>query len=261
MVERPCDRARLCAAADPGRVRRQPAGVQTPAGTPIRPWPTASKTGGPLPERADGGDENEPALILFTSGSTGSPKAVVLSRRSIISGLHSLLAIAKRLPQDLEGAPPSVALLTAPLFHVGGVQTLMRGVVVGETLVFPQGRFDPHGAIDLVAADSVARWSAVPTMVRRLLDAQAKRAGRPQQPPFPDAAQGARPPRLYRRIRDELPSVRARIATGYGLTENGRQATAASGRDTRDRPGVCGVPLPSCRSPSLSGRRTATARC
>ena len=53
-------------------------------------------------------DENEPALILFTSGSTGFPKAVVLSHRSIISGLHSLLAITKRLPQDLDGAPPSV---------------------------------------------------------------------------------------------------------------------------------------------------------
>ena len=216
-----------------------------PAGTPVAPWPMAGETGGPLPERAGGGDENEPALILFTSGSTGFPKAVVLSHRSIISGLHSLLAITKRLPQDLEGAPPSVALLTAPLFHVGGVQTLMRGVVVGETLVFPQGSFDPHGAMDLIAAHGVTRWSAVPTMVSRLLDAQAERPA--DLSSLRSLTLGGAPahPSLYQRIRDELPSVRARIATGYGLTENGGQATAASGRDTRDRPGVCGVPLPS----------------
>ena len=42
---------------------------------------------------------------------------------------------------------------------------------------------------------------------------------------------------LLEQIRSGLPSVQARIATGYGLTENGGQATAASGRDTAERPG------------------------
>jgi len=111
--------------------------------------------------------------------------------------------------------------------------------------VFPQGRFDPHGAMDLIAAHGVTRWSAVPTMVSRLLDAQAERPA--DLSSLRSLTLGGAPahPSLYQRIRDELPSVRARIATGYGLTENGGQATAASGRDTRDRPGVCGVPLPS----------------
>jgi acyl-CoA synthetase (AMP-forming)/AMP-acid ligase II len=216
-----------------------------PAGTPVAPW--TSPATGSLLECAEGDDaagENEPALILFTSGSTGFPKAVVLSHRSVISGLHSLLAVTKRLPQDLDGARPSVALHTAPLFHVGGVQTLVRSVVVGETLVFPAGRFEPHGAMDLIAAHGVTRWSAVPTMVGRLLDAQRERPT--DLSSLRSLTLGAAPahPGLYQRIRDELPSVEARIATGYGLTENGGQATAASGRDTRARPGVCGVPLP-----------------
>jgi acyl-CoA synthetase (AMP-forming)/AMP-acid ligase II len=82
-------------------------------------------------------------------------------------------------------------------------------------------------------------------MVSRLLDAQAERPA--DLSSLRSLTLGGAPahPSLYQRIRDELPSVRARIATGYGLTENGGQATAASGRDTRDRPGACGVPLPS----------------
>lgn len=216
--------------------------AKLPTGSPALPWVVAAE--GEEAPRPAGEDENEPALILFTSGSTGFPKAVVLSHRSIISGLHALLAVTRRLPQDLDGAPASVALHTAPLFHVGGVQTLVRSVVVGETLVFPAGRFDADAAMDLIAEHRVTRWSAVPTMVGRLLDAQADR--RVDLSSLRSLTLGGAPahPTLYRRIRDELPSVQARIATGYGLTENGGQATAATGRDTRERPGVCGVPLP-----------------
>jgi acyl-CoA synthetase (AMP-forming)/AMP-acid ligase II len=117
-------------------------------------------------------------------------------------------------------------------------------VVVGETLVFPVGRFDPDQAMDLIATHGVTRWSAVPTMVSRLLDARVQRPV--DLHTLRSLTLGGAPahPSLYQRIRDELPSVQARVATGYGLTENGGQATAASGRDTRERPGCCGIPLP-----------------
>ena len=49
---------------------------------------------------------------------------------------------------------------------------------------------------------------------------------------------------LQQRIRGGLPGVSARIATGYGLSENGGQATAASDADTIERPGTSGRPLP-----------------
>ncbi|WP_328469031.1 acyl--CoA ligase [Actinoplanes sp. NBC_00393] len=217
--------------------------ARLPAGTPVGSWPadTSSRL---LPEREGGDDEIEPALILFTSGSTGTAKAVELSHRSVVSGLHSLLAVTRRLPQDLNEAPPSVALHTAPLFHVGGVQTLVRAVVVGETLVFPAGRFDADEAIRLITTHRITRWSAVPTMAARLLDALQRHPA--DLSSLRSLTLGGAPAHvsLYRRIREELPSVEARIATGYGLTENGGQATAATGRDTRDRPGGCGVPLP-----------------
>jgi acyl-CoA synthetase (AMP-forming)/AMP-acid ligase II len=49
---------------------------------------------------------------------------------------------------------------------------------------------------------------------------------------------------LLQQIRAGLPSVQARVSTGYGLTENGGQATAASGSETAERPGSSGRPLP-----------------
>jgi acyl-CoA synthetase (AMP-forming)/AMP-acid ligase II len=49
---------------------------------------------------------------------------------------------------------------------------------------------------------------------------------------------------LVQKIRTGLPSVQARIATGYGLSENAGQATAAGGADTAEKPGSSGRPLP-----------------
>jgi acyl-CoA synthetase (AMP-forming)/AMP-acid ligase II len=220
--------------------------ARVPSGYPVAPWDLGDEAGGDLTVGAHVGelDENAPALVIFTSGSAGRPKAVVLSHRSLIAGLHALLAVTKRLPQYLADAPGSVALHTGPLFHVGGIQTIIRSVVVGETIVFPEGKFDPDVALDLIEHHGVTRWSAVPTMLTRVLDAQAEHPRDLQS--LRSLTIGGAPahPAMYQRVRNELPMVKARVATGYGLTENGGQATAASGTDTRDRPGTCGRPLP-----------------
>jgi acyl-CoA synthetase (AMP-forming)/AMP-acid ligase II len=223
--------------------------TKVPAGWRIAPWATESGSGSAGAaaghDRSDEDeDENEPAVILFTSGSAGPPKAVVLSHRSLIAGLHSLLVITRRLPQNLTDSPHGVALHTGPLFHVGGVQTLLRAVVVGETLIFPSGRFHPVAAMDLIERYKVTRWSAVPTMVTRLLDRYQDLAF--DLSSLRSVTVGGAPihPALLRRIQAELPMIQARTATGYGLTENGGQATAASGRDTQERPGSSGRPLP-----------------
>ena len=195
-------------------------------------------------ERDSLDDENEPALILFTAGSTGPPKAVVLSHRALIAGLHSLLAVTNRLPQNLTRSSSGVALHTGPLFHIGGVQTLLRAVVVGETLIFPSGKFDAVAAMTLIERHKVTRWSAVPTMVIRLLDCYKDHPYDLSSLRSLTIGGAAAHPAVWRRIRAELPMVEARTVTGYGLTENGGQATAATGRDTLKRPGGLGRPLP-----------------
>ena len=117
-----------------------------------------------------GRDEEEVALIIFTSGTSGQPKAVVLSHRAVLARLHMTLHVTRKLPHQVDEQAHDVALITGPLFHVGQMQTLLRAAIVGDTLVFPRGRYDPGEVLDLIERHKVNRWTAVPTMVSRLLD-------------------------------------------------------------------------------------------
>lgn len=190
------------------------------------------------------GDENEPAAIIFTSGTEGRAKAVVLAHRSLLSNQMMLLHVTRRLPYEPDAGAGEVCLHTGPLFHIGGIGALLRGVIVGNTLIFPGGRYDPGEALELIERFQITRWNAVPTMATRLLD-------------HPDLARrdvsclrtvtlGGAPvhAELLRRVREGLPGVQSRIATGYGLSENGGQATAAGGADVAGKPGSSGRPLP-----------------
>ena len=127
-------------------------------------------------------DEEDPAIIIFTSGTGGRPKAAVLPHRSLLANLQMLLNLTRRLPHQVDENSGEVALHTGPLFHIGGGQMLLRSIVVGNTIVMPAGRFDPGETIALIERHKVTRWAAVPTMVSRVLDHPDIQTAGPHQP-------------------------------------------------------------------------------
>jgi long-chain acyl-CoA synthetase len=211
----------------------------------VRAWAddTAAAEAAPLPPVTGG--EDDPALIIFTAGTTGLAKAAVLAHRSVIANLHNLLAVSHRFPHQLAGdRPPEVILQSGPLFHIGGVQSLLLALLGGNTVVFLDGRFDAAQVLDVIEREGVTVWGAVPTMVTRVLE----------DPTLPgrdltkvrSISLGGAPvtPELIDRLRAAFPAVKRGVSTIYGMTEAGGTVASAPGAAMVDHPHTSGRPLP-----------------
>ena len=202
-------------------------------------------TGGDESESAQT-DEDDVALVLFTSGTTGTPKGVMLSHRAIIGNQHNLLYRTRRLPlrRDLQGEHPMVSLIASPLFHIGGLGGALTGLILGAKLVFLLGRFDSREALTLIETERVTTWGGVPAMAQRLLDDPA--FGSYDLSSLRSFAFGGSPlgGALVQEVRERVPHIPTGIANAWGMSESAGFLTLASGRDLVDRPGTVGRPCP-----------------
>jgi long-chain acyl-CoA synthetase len=191
-------------------------------------------------------DEGDPALILFTSGSTGAAKGVILSQRSAVVNIHNLLLATNRLPQEIDPARRAgVSLVTVPLFHLAGVQVLSASLLTGATLAYQAGRFDPAEVLDLIERERVTTWGAVPAMVTRVMEhadfAQRDVTSITSIPVGGSSANAE----FRRRVAESFPNLRHGGAGSlYGLTESGGLIAAGSAADLAERPGCVGKVLP-----------------
>ena len=191
-------------------------------------------------------DEESPAVILFTSGSTGMPKAVELPFRSVVANQQNVLARSRQLPHLLSADfPQAVSLISTPLFHIGAFATLITQIITGGRIVFNTGRFDPGQVLGIIEAEGVQRWGAVPTMAARLLEhANFDAHDLSTLRSFPLGGAPV-PPVLLERLGRAIPQLQARgMVNMWGMTEGGGFFTVATGPDLTRHPRTVGRALP-----------------
>ncbi|MEO8297293.1 MAG: class I adenylate-forming enzyme family protein [Burkholderiales bacterium] len=190
-------------------------------------------------------DEEDIALIMFSSGTTGAPKGVVMSHRSVVANIQNLLVLTGRLPDEIDpAAPGTVSLLTVPLFHLAGIQISFSTLLTGGRLALLEGRFDAEAVLRLIERERVRVWGAVPTMVSRVLDHPALAQHDISSLRSLPMGGAAMPQGLRQRIREVLPRASSGAGNLYGLTEAGGLLAAGSGAELQDRPACVGRALP-----------------
>ena len=107
-------------------------------------------------------DEDDLTMVMFTAGTTGSPKGVMLSHDSFSSYILSNVS-----PPEIESEEKNI--LTVPLYHIAGIQAVMAAIYGGRTLII-QRQFEPVEWMTLVQEEKANRAMMVPTMLKMLMD-------------------------------------------------------------------------------------------
>lgn len=160
-----------------------------------------------MPDQRCAGDAL--AVILYTGGTTGAPKGVMLTHGNLWSSTVARLAEIST-PRD------SISLLVAPLFHVAGLGRLVSQVVIGATSVL-ESQFRVEQFLQTMETRGVQDVVLVPSMLQLLLDHPDFRPERLSALQRIVHGASPMPPALLLRAMETLPQVD--FITSYGMTE------------------------------------------
>lgn len=178
----------------------------------------AAWTTGRPSERVDAGTgDADPVVQLYTSGTTGLPKGVVLAQRSFFA-IRDALAGADL--DWIDWRPGDLSLIGIPGFHVGGVWWSAQGFAAGITNV-AMPRFDSTGALRLIADLGITTACVVPSMLRLLLTEPG--ADKAAFATLRKVVYGGSPI-SEALLTEALPVLDCDFAQIYGLTETGNTA-------------------------------------
>jgi len=198
------------------------------------------------PIEGSGEETEEPAVLLFTSGTAGDPKVAVLHHDNLVSYIFGSV--------EFMGATEDEAnLVSVPPYHIAGIAGLLSSLYAGRRIVqLPV--FDAVAWVDTVESEGVTHAMVVPTMLSRILEVLEQR---------PDVKLTSLRHLSYGGGRMPLPVIEAAVSrlphvgfvNAYGLTETSstiavlgpehhREAIASTDPAVRRRIGSVGQPLP-----------------
>ena len=168
-------------------------------------------------------DADDIAVLLFTSGTTGAPKAAVLRHKHLVSYILGSVEFGSADESD-------ATLVSVPPYHVAGMASILSSVYAGRRIV-QQPTFSAEGWIELAQSERISNAMVVPTMLVRIIDAM-ERAGADLPHLRALSYGGARmPSAVIERAMELLPETG--FTNAYGLTETSSTITVLTPDDHR----------------------------
>ncbi|GGZ14796.1 long-chain fatty acid--CoA ligase [Streptomyces nitrosporeus] len=204
----------------------------------------SARPGAPLPS-ADVA-EDDPAVILYTSGTSGRPKGAVHTHRNLLAVVeyHRLNDALLREFGDPLAPEDRVYLLTLPLFHIASLHNLaVPRLATGSRIALHQGSFDVDAVLSMVERERVTNWGAVPTMAHRMLEhGGVSRYDTSSLTAFA-LASAPSSTEFKEKLRRALPFAKDSLVDSYGLTESCTAIAAANPQELAAAPGTLGRPV------------------
>ncbi|KUH85733.1 MULTISPECIES: fatty-acid--CoA ligase FadD5 [unclassified Mycobacterium] len=187
------------------------------------------------PEIADIPNDS-PALIMYTSGTTGRPKGAVLTHTNLAGqALTFLFTNGADINND-------VGFIGVPLFHIAGIGNMIPGLLLGRpTVIYPLGAFDPDELLDVLEAEQVTGIFLVPAQWQAVCAAQQ---ARPRELRLRVLSWGAAPASdtLLRQMAETFPGTQ--ILAAFGQTEMSPVTCMLLGEDAIRKLGSVGKVIP-----------------
>lgn len=179
---------------------------------------------------------DSPALIMYTSGTTGRPKGAVLTHANLTGqAMTALYTSGANINSD-------VGFVGVPLFHIAGIGNMLTGLLLGlPTVIYPLGAFDPGQLLDVLEAEKITGIFLVPAQWQAVCTEQQ---ARPRDLRLRVLSWGAAPApdALLRQMSATFPETQ--ILAAFGQTEMSPVTCMLLGEDAIAKRGSVGRVIP-----------------